>query len=178
MTHEAMRRLFEANMMVQQLEGYDQICPPTTTTGGSGGQDKECVLLGPTRYWHNNVTYFEALTSGSDTNLINTVSRDNVPGGTKFPHSIFFGNLAREQTSFSGNQSVITFAQSISSMMEYPGQGNEEMELFEKRVIRAALQLRESWRLEEPEQPYRLDFYMTRSVPEELTRYVICVELD
>jgi len=164
MHYEAMRRLFEATDAVRELDDFDSIC------SGSFRQDpnakpEECVTFGPGVFWNHDMETFVEDTQGSDLEFIKTVSQNTVGGIDQF-----VGNLVREQTSYSGNGTAITFAQSLTAMIELPAWENGEAEEFEIKAIEAGLQLKEAW--EREDQPYRLEVYTVRSIPDELTRAV------
>ncbi|CAB9506448.1 Pick C1-like protein 1 [Seminavis robusta] len=165
-TYEATRRLFNATDSVRAMDGYEAIC------AGSNGEHGGCSIAGPTRFWEHNATLFEEQSQGSDELVMHALSQDSA-GGTPFPHSLFIGNLHREAiTGEDGNNgTLITSAQSLVNLIDLPSWPNGESEEFELEMlnllkpIKAALEA-------QVDQPYRLEIYTMRSLPDELTRAI------
>ncbi|CAB9499474.1 Pick C1-like protein 1 [Seminavis robusta] len=166
MTYEAMRRVFQVTDMVQDISGYDTIC------AGSDGDDG-CSIPGLTRFWDHNATLFEEQTQGSDEMVMQTLSQD-AADGTPFPHSLFIGNLRREAfiSEDGNNRTLITFAQSLVSIIEIPDWSNGESQEFELEMINLMKPIKAAWAAQGEDQPYRLEIYTGRSVADEITQAI------
>ncbi|CAB9506450.1 Pick C1-like protein 1 [Seminavis robusta] len=168
MTYEAMRRLMEATNQVQALDRYETMC------AGSDGTNSGCGIPGPTRFWQHNMTLFEKQTQGSDEVVMQTLSQEFLDG-VPFPHSLFIGNIQREEITGKegGNATaLITSAQSLFTMIEFPYWPNGESQEFELEMINLLKPMKDDWAAQGEDQPYRLEFYALRTLPDELTRAI------
>ncbi|CAB9497246.1 Pick C1-like protein 1 [Seminavis robusta] len=167
MTYEAMRRVFQVTDMVRNIDGYETIC------AGENGDNEGCRIPGPTRFWNHNVTLFEEQTQGSDEAVIQTLSQESLDGAP-FPHDLFIGKLQWEVVDGHNqtNNSLITFAQAITSLIEIPEWSNGETEAFELKMINLLQPIKDEWAAQGEDQPYRLELYAFRSISDEVTRAI------
>ena len=183
--YEGMRRMFEATTLVRQLETYPHVCGSSSINN----EQEDCRILGPTRYWYHNQTLFDEETQGSDDTVQDMLSQDTFAGGVPAAHSYFLGNLERATqfnfdvtsdnlTATTTQGGKITYAESYLTGFELPNLEASENPFglatmdFETMALEALLDLREEWANEEPAQPFRLEVYTPRSVPDEMTRAV------
>lgn len=154
MTYEAMRRLFLATDTVLKLEDYDAIC----------GKDL-CPIAGPVTAWKKDIERFERETEGSDEETILALSQEGFGGIAEF-----IGNDEWEVTEYSGNETVMTYAESLLSFMELPTLENERTQEFETKMINSVLELKYQWETENT--PYHVEIFTFRSAADEMTRAV------
>ncbi|KAL7550824.1 hypothetical protein ACHAWF_014895 [Thalassiosira exigua] len=159
LAREGVERVFYAIEAIETSPGYEEVCAEANAFSTF------CNFYGVSRFWKNDYGYFVE-NSGSDRDVVNSLSATKFPSGLEVHRDVVIGNNEFDESD------LLEYGESYVLYFLLPGveTTREKVYAFEGEMIATLAKLRDEW--EDSDDYFRLDFFAYRSWDDEAVNVI------